>query len=390
NSIGGSLNLQNNIALTNLTGLTNITSIGGDLIITSCESLNTLNGLDELISVGGELIIIGNDSLTSLSGIDNINPGSITDLSIEYNPSLSTCNIEAICNYLVDPNGEVYISNNDEGCQSQYQIISICENYFPCLYGGVVFTTQQEIDDFPINYPNCNVIGGDLTVAGSNTIFNLNGLSNLIHIEGSLSVSMEDWLWSLEGLDNIQTIGGDLTIYGLQGMTDILPLSNLTSVGGSIEIIYLGISSLEGLKNIDPASITDLTITNNFSLTECDIQNICDYLIDPNGTIEIHDNAPGCNSETEIYNACWVKVDETSAIENSIRIFPNPAKNTITILNSSNTKIEEINIFSPSGKTILQKKDPANSIDILKLRAGLYFVEVKTGMGNVRRKLIVE
>ena len=44
---------------------------------------------------------------------------------------------------------------------------------------GVVFSTQQQIDNFPINYPNCNVIGGDVEITGEFQVFNLLGLSNL-------------------------------------------------------------------------------------------------------------------------------------------------------------------------------------------------------------------
>ncbi len=39
-------------------------------------------------------------------------------------------------------------------------------------------------------------------------------------------------------------------------------------------------------------------------MSNCDAQSICDYLASPNGTIIIHDNAPGCNSPEEVEEDC--------------------------------------------------------------------------------------
>jgi len=48
----------------------------------------------------------------------------------------------------------------------------------PCLYNGITFSTQAEIDSFQINYPNCTEIQGDVEISG-NVITNLNGLNVL-------------------------------------------------------------------------------------------------------------------------------------------------------------------------------------------------------------------
>jgi hypothetical protein len=65
--------------------------------------------------------------LTCLTGLDNIAANSITNLKIRNNSSLSTCEVQSICDYLAAPNGTVTISDNVDGCNSQAQVIAACE-----------------------------------------------------------------------------------------------------------------------------------------------------------------------------------------------------------------------------------------------------------------------
>jgi len=65
---------------------------------------------------------------------------------------------------------------------------------------------------------------------------------------------------------------------------------------------------------------------------------------------------------------------QESAIQNSIRIWPNPASNTVNI-----TGVEmnsEITIYSVLGKVVLQQKLNSNAINISSLSNGLYFLQI--------------
>jgi hypothetical protein len=60
-------------------------------------------------------------------GLENINAGSIANLSITYNPCLSTCAVQSICDYLASPNGTVHIYKNwGGGCNTQEEIEAAC------------------------------------------------------------------------------------------------------------------------------------------------------------------------------------------------------------------------------------------------------------------------
>jgi len=69
--IGSYLQIMENLALSNLSGLNSLTNIGGDFNIIN-NTLSTLAGLQNLNSIGGSLVIEGNYSLLSLEGLYNL------------------------------------------------------------------------------------------------------------------------------------------------------------------------------------------------------------------------------------------------------------------------------------------------------------------------------
>jgi hypothetical protein len=89
-SVGSYLRIFDNDALTNLKGLEGVTSVGY-LSIQLNAALTSLSGLDNLTSVSSVLVINSNAALTSLSGLDNLTSVS-GSLFIQFNPSLNTCN----------------------------------------------------------------------------------------------------------------------------------------------------------------------------------------------------------------------------------------------------------------------------------------------------------
>jgi hypothetical protein len=280
--IGQKLDIFYNNTLSSLDGLTGLTSIGGDLQIELNDELTDLTALEGVTSIGGNLKVSGNNSLGSLSGIGNIDPGSISGIHISANPLLSICDVLSVCAFLANPTGGIIISWNAPGCNSKEEIEEACESH--CLPGGITFTTQAEIDDFQVNHPNCNQIDGPVTISGSD-IVNLAGLEVITTIGDELNIPGNEMLTSLEGLENLTSIGGRLQIDGNPSLTN-----------------------LSGLDNIDPGSIGDILISGNQSLSGCDVQSICSYLGDPNGTVDIYDNGEGCDNPAEVAGSCGVTI----------------------------------------------------------------------------------
>ena len=60
-----------------------------------------------------------------------------------------------------------------------------------CLPDGITFSTQEQIDNFQTNYPNCSEIEGSVAISGDD-ITNLNGLNVLTSIGGDLMIGDQE------------------------------------------------------------------------------------------------------------------------------------------------------------------------------------------------------
>jgi hypothetical protein len=92
-------------------------------------------------------------------------------LDIEGNPSLSTCDVQSICDYLSAPNGTITIQQNYAGCNSQLELEEIC---------GVGLNDYILSKNHFIIYPNpvSTLITIEITKPADQselTILNLNG-----------------------------------------------------------------------------------------------------------------------------------------------------------------------------------------------------------------------
>jgi hypothetical protein len=168
-SIGGTLSIYVDV-LSSLAGLENLTSIGGDLIVQNNDSLANLAELVNLTSIGN-LWLRYNHNLASLSGLDNL---SITGglIWIFDNDTLSACAVQSICNYLAG-SGTAWIENNSTGCNSREEVEADC---------GVGFDEKTRSENKFYIYPNpsSTKITLETSTESSVSILNLSGQQLII------------------------------------------------------------------------------------------------------------------------------------------------------------------------------------------------------------------
>ena len=73
---------------------------------------------------------------------------------------------------------------------------------------------------------------------------------------------------------------------------------------------------------------------------------------------------------------------------NTLKMFPNPAKDTVQFSINSNENLD-IEIFDMLGKSVLRVIDVQNEVNISELNSGLYFVQMTLGTQQATKKLIV-
>lgn len=136
-TVAGIFHINDLAGLKHLTGLESVSYIGDRLNIFRCDSLLSLNGLQGLREVGA-LDITDNPVLTSVQSLDH--PLQINaSLVVTDNPELSECNIEAFCEYLIDPPSFVVFRDNGNECSSREQVEFECtSNKTEDLYAAAI------------------------------------------------------------------------------------------------------------------------------------------------------------------------------------------------------------------------------------------------------------
>jgi len=128
-----------------------------------------------------------------------------------------------------------------------------------CLPDGIGFYSQEQVDRFHENYPNCReimgnvVIGGDdimyldglngiakiignLEILGTGRLFDVTGFKHLKSIGGHFDLYYNAQIMNLAGFDSLETIGADFEIYNNPGLTNLRGLKGLTSIGRNLWI----------------------------------------------------------------------------------------------------------------------------------------------------------
>jgi len=430
------LSVYNNQYLSRLDGLESLSTVTQSLGLQSNPLLTDLTALYNLSSTPG-ITISNNDILTSLEGLNNIDPEILSYIGISTNPTLSDCAIQNICDYLSIPWADSDILNNAEGCNNKPEVLAACDSTpQPCLENGIVFSTQNEIDNFKSNYPNCIEIDGDVRITGDD-IVNLLGLDSIIFIRGKLEIANNPSISSLEGLNSLARIGMDLEIWGNDSLVNLIGLDNLESIGnntkisgndnlinlsglenlkttdGEIEIAYNNnitnlnplsnlnaiwgemvltgnakLVDIDGLTNIFSGSIKGLSISDNPNLSNCNIESVCNFLFSPNGSIYISNNNENCNSRDEVYNVCteWI---EDLTFDRYFNVYPNPAKNELNIQNKWELDIQDVTIYNRVGQKVLIKNHDLDIIDLNTISNGIYVLQVNLNNYSYRTKIVV-
>jgi uncharacterized repeat protein (TIGR01451 family) len=89
---------------------------------------------------------------------------------------------------------------------------------------NIEFFDQTDVDVFLMNYPDCSVITGNVTVWDG--AINLNALNGITEIQGDLDLQYNSTLQDLSGLSNLTTVGGTLRLPS----APITGMSSLTNV----------------------------------------------------------------------------------------------------------------------------------------------------------------
>ncbi len=77
-------------------------------------------------------------------------------------------------------------------------------------------------------------------------------------------------------------------------------------------------------------------------------------------------------------------------LNNSLKIYPNPASNYVSIELNSQATVEKLRLIDTEGRMIIEKKDgDLSKMDISSIAKGVYYLQIKTSEGTKIKKLLI-
>jgi len=312
--------------------LGNLVSIAGDLMIIENSSLKNLSGLDNLKNIGGEFQVIGNDSLQNVQNLAS----------------------------LVFLGGGLHFQLN-KSLADLYGLEGLTE-----INGDMVFMQHPVLQNMDA-FQSIQSVAGDFSISWLCSMYTLTCFSGLKYIEGSMSVEHFCSVGDLDGFSSLNSIGGELHIND----NDIL-------------------DDITGIGNIDPMSISGLEIVGNKSLSECQVESVCEFIIQQTGAVEIAENLPGCNSMEEVNEACITSAEDIGYEMNTLTLYPNPASGTVTIRCNVPGAIGKIELYDAVGSKVLEASGGSGIADVSGLNPGIYSIRIHLPAKLLQDILIVQ
>jgi hypothetical protein len=315
-TINGNLNISSTTVLTSLAGLNNVATINGNVTISANTALTSLNGFSNLVNFSGNITINANNNLNDISALANIPYTIVNGLSINNNSNLSTCNSDFVCDFVINTPANATISGNAIGCTNLTEVQAVCASSNPpCPPASVSFNTQAELDAYLLQYPNCDTINGDVFITG--TVNNLSGLTSLTTITGTLQFVFPTGIPSLNGLQNLANVNR-IILNGLTGISNLNELSNITGV---TEIVISNCDALTDITGLSGITIINerLTIFNNNALQNLNgLQNFTNTLSNASIFIENNDTLTDITAldNLSFQNISFVRIRGNSVLAN--------------------------------------------------------------------------
>lgn len=362
----GTLNINNNEALENLSGLENLETVE-DLSIDfnpALENIDALSGLNTL----GELRILQNPLLSSIQGLENVT--SLNSIHLSDLPMLETLDgLSSVSGHLEH---DVEITN-----------LSLLESLL-ALSGIESINSNLVLYNLPnlgslTGLHNLDSVRSSIILGELNQLQDLTGLSNLVK-NSRLQILDNQNLQNLSGLESLQELELSLDIVNCPQLENLDALSNLDFIGANIQIASNAIlSSLQGLEQVNTDEMESLYISECPLLSECAVASICNYLEDPDRFHEVFDNDENCSSREEILVGCSTLSIENPSPKGAFRaVYPNPFVN---ILHIESVKDGMLEVLDVSGRSLQQVRiyRGTENIDLSDLSSGLYILAHEDG-----------
>ena len=262
-SVGGTFNVTSNDDLTSVAGLSSLTNVGGTFALFDNESLPNADGLESLTTVGGGLEVLFNDVLTDVDGLSSLQSVG-GGVRINTNASLENLNglaaLESFSSTLqIVSNGSLTDITGLGATSADIDFLNVSGNGVLMSLDGIEGISAADRVTVQSNAMLQNLDGlvglsevpGDLSIGFNAQLQSTDGLANVTSVGGNLSIQFASSLENLSGFASLQSVGGTVTIASNGSLLNVDGLANLASIGGTFALRQNGaLADVDGLQSL--------------------------------------------------------------------------------------------------------------------------------------------
>ncbi|NRB59651.1 MAG: VCBS repeat-containing protein [Winogradskyella sp.] len=171
------------------------------------------------------------------------------------------------------------------------------------------------------------------------------------------------------------------------GMAHVTPnYSNINGIGARVELTTNAGTQIRDVRSGEGFEFMS-SLTTHFGIgTETSISELRIYW--PSGVIDVVPN-PTINTTHNIVEGTFPLSLEDQSLTD-ISIFPNPAKDILTISTVVDLNQRIATVFDVTGKKVLNQRLMTNQVDVSTLQNGVYFLRIENEGRSITRKFIKE
>ncbi|MFN8231458.1 MAG: T9SS type A sorting domain-containing protein [Bacteroidia bacterium] len=248
------------------------------------------------------------------------------------------------------------------------------------------------------SYPGCNIVQGTTSFFKNSTgpaqvelvgasmmgaSLNFTNTAKVLQFPFALNNTFTDNFSGTVTFTSNGTFSGSVTVTADGNGTLVLPTGQ----------VFNNVTRVKTKQTTTINGILPLPLPVTLKITNYDYYHVSDLF--PVFTISYNSIVLGVGSPTVTGTVrsnkavTVVGISENILNENSFNVYPNPTNEVLNFnVNTIGIEPKEISIISLTGKVVYQSQFQ-NSINLNQLKPGLYLLQVKTNLGNYKKKLII-
>ncbi|MBC3844800.1 T9SS type A sorting domain-containing protein [Winogradskyella echinorum] len=291
-----------------------------------------------------------------------------------------------VCNY-TDENTAVVTTNPYESLMHADANVLVIELTGNDVTGGSNSNTSTQTPDIGYDGNFADATGSFMLISATDP----DGAVIDADLDGNIDATGDHTSWTL--YDSVAFMDDDLESGGIERAYAQIVFAQENSTIGASQSVTAGATLIDFPFNTDAHIIIRQGASTGYTINDWAIGDTSgdspNWELDSDTLPAAFEDWAGINTVYGALNPTAATLSTESLEINDFKIYPNPAKDYITI--ESNVQISSVQVHDILGKKVISQNEITNNrLDVSSLNNGVYFIKVNANGNTITKKIIIE